>query len=135
MSKLILCLLLLFNIYVCEEESKIRIFDEKKDEKDISVKLGEEFALKFLSNPSTGYSWDFVNKQEVAGYLKLLRTKTERAYTGRMRNHLVGSPVNLYLYFKATNVTNEAVPLQFVYGKHWLKNANYPVTTFKVTVN
>ena len=57
MSKLIICLLLLFNIYVCEETKDARVFTKKDAENEISVKLGEVFILKFENNQSTGYSW------------------------------------------------------------------------------
>ena len=131
MSKLILCLLLLFNIYICEETKNVRVFTKDDAKNEISVRLGEEFALKFVANPSAGYSWNFLNKNETKESLQLLRTRNENPL-GRL--HIVGNPRNVYYYFKAVKETNEAVSLKFSYGRQWEKSNILPITTFKINV-
>ena len=60
MSKFILSLFLLFNIYICEVPKNIRVFDSRKDmDKLIKIRPGEEFKLK-LFKPASLFSWFFI---------------------------------------------------------------------------
>ena len=69
MSKFIFCLLLLLNYYNCQNLDKARVFEipRSSDSKleEFKVRKGETFALKFYSNPSTGYSWHFLTKKKL----------------------------------------------------------------------
>ena len=63
MSKLILCLFLLLTLCNCGKIFEIS--NTMTNKYEFEVKKGEEFALKFESNPSTGFSWHFLNLDEV----------------------------------------------------------------------
>ena len=133
MSKLILCLLLLLNIYNCQDLEKVKVFEIPRDSSneagEFEVRKGESFALKFYSNPSTGYSWDFLNEEEVTDSLLLLTSKYEAPKTPV---GLVGAGGYMYFYFKAVEVTNEAQKLKFSYSR--AKKDNGIPTVVKITV-
>ena len=132
MSKLILCLLLLLNIYVCED-SKVRVFTQNDAKNEIKVRLGEEFSIKLRSNPSTGYTWTFLNQEEIKESLILLRKYSEKTQLGQKRI-LIGAGGFLYFHFKALEVTNGTVPIKLSYSRFWMKTKSIPTTTFKVNV-
>ena len=132
MSKLILFLLILFNIYICEEPPKnVRVFEKKSRENKIDVRLGEEFVLKFVNHPGLGYTWNFLNKNERQETLQFLRSYEGSQY-GRL--HIPGNPRNVYYQFKAIKKTNEDVILKFYYGSYKDRNLNKGITTFKINV-
>ena len=131
MSKFIFCLLLLLNYYSCQNLDKARVFEipRNSDSKleEFKVRKGETFALKFYSNPSTGYSWNFLNEEEVSDSLQLLTSKFEAPKT-----NLVGAGGYMYYYFKGVEVTNETQTLEFSYTRG-NKDNGLP-TLVKVTV-
>ena len=130
MSKLILCLLLLVNIYICEEPPKgIRIFEKKSKENKIKVRLGEEFVLKFVNHPTIGLRWRFLNENEIKDTIQFLRSYEGSQY-GRIA--IIGNPRNVYYQFKALKKTNETVLAKFFYGKYQDKIKG--ITTFKINV-
>ena len=74
MSKLFLCLILLLGLYNCETFEGVKVYEIQRDVNgensvDISVSEGEEFALKFRGNPTTGYTWVLLNTEDVDGCL------------------------------------------------------------------
>ena len=132
MTKIIFCLLVLLNLYNCEKIDGIRVFEMDKktsNSNEISVRMGEEFAIKFYSNPSTGYSWQFLNKDENNESIKFIRSKfVDPPSAGPI--HIVGRGGYMYYYFKALKVTNGAKVLNFSYNRHWIKKSNNIVTNF-----
>ena len=131
MSKLILCLLLLLNIYICEEPPKgIRVFEKNNRENKIKVRLGEEFVLKFVNHPGIGFRWRLVNEDEIKETVQFLR-KYEGEQYGRIA--IIGNPRNVYYQFKALKQTNETVIAKFYYGKYE-KTDLRKITVFKINV-
>ena len=136
MSKLVIYLLVILNFYCfCE-----RIFtqtDLEAKNNELDVKLGEEFALQFKSNPTHGSHWTFLNEDKVRDSIQFLRSK------------YVEYPINSkfliirilkkggydYFYFKAKKVTNEAQTLIFVYRGFLEKPAKKRIYILKVNVN
>ena len=132
MTKFILCLFILFSIYICEEPPKnLRIFERKSKETTISVRLGEEFVIKLVNHPSIGFTWKFLNKNDVQESIQFLRSY-EREQYGRII--IIGNPRNVYYQFKAVNKTNEAVPLKFYYGKYRNQYLEKDINNFKINV-
>ena len=130
MSKLILCLLLLFNIYICEEQENVRIFKKGGiTGNEINVRLGEEFAIEFQYFSRVGNLWNFLNKDETKDILQYLK-HYEKSYL--IPRHIVGIGRYAYFHFKALKKTNQAVILKFFDGK--FRRENERVTTFKINV-
>ena len=132
MSKFIFCLLLLLNYYNCQNRDKARVFEipRSSDSKleEFKVRKGETFALQFYSNPTTGFSWHFLNKDEVSDSLQLLTSK----YVARKTPfNLLGASGYMYYYFKGVEVTNETQTLKFSYTRG---KDNGLTTLVKVTV-
>ena len=136
MSKLILCLLLLLNVCICEDAKQVRTFEESDGQSGINVRLGEEFALKMKSNPSTGYSWKFLNQEETKDSVEFLRQRFENPSAVLGRPPLIGAGGYTYYHFKAVGVTNEPVSLKFSYARHFSNLLKSPVTSvYKINVN
>ena len=144
MSKLFLCLILLLGLYNCETYEGIKVFEIQRDvngenEVDISVSQGEEFALKFRGNPTTGYTWVLLNTEDVEGSLKATNFDSDGIadYVADSKDKLlVGGAGSFYYKFKAVKVSNEAKVLKFSYQRTWENNANsLPNAVVKITVN
>ena len=144
MSKLFLCLILLLGLYNCETYEGIKVFEIQRDvngesEVDISVSQGEEFALKFRGNPTTGYTWVLLNTEDVEGSLKGTNFDSDGIadYVADSKDKLlVGGAGSFYYKFKAVKVSNEAKVLKFSYQRTWENNANsLPNAVVKITVN
>ena len=136
MSKLILCLLLLLH-YNCQYPDNVRIFEIPRNSLsytgEFEVRKGETFALKFYSNPSTGYSWRFLNKEDVSDSLLLLTSKYEAPKTPK---GMVGVGGYMYYYFKVVEITNETKTLKFNYSRGGNSKVNeLPTHLIKITVN
>ena len=144
MSKLFLCLILLLGLYNCETYEGIKVFEIQRDvngenEVDISVSQGEEFALKFRGNPTTGYTWVLLNTEDVEGSLQATNFDSDGIadYVADSKDKLlVGGAGSFYYKFKAVKVSNEAKVLKFSYQRTWENNANsLPNAVVKITVN
>ena len=135
MSKLILCLLLLFNICICEETEKTRLFTEEDAKNELGVRLGEEFSIKLKSNASTGYSWTLLNQDEVKAGIQLLKKSYENKPTLLGQKPLLGAPGYTVFHFKALRASNGPVSLKFTYAKKLVNNNGLRLTTFKIQVN
>ena len=132
MSKIIIYLFLLFNIYICEEPPKnIRVFEKNSKENKITVRLGEEFVLKFVNHPGFGFSWKFLNKDETKDTIKFLRSYDGILYS---RLNILGSTRNVYFHFKAVKKTKEPVALKYYYGRFLSDDSRPSFTYFKITV-
>ena len=132
MSKFIFCILLLLHYYNCQNLDNAKIFKipRKSDSKleEFKVRKGETFALQFYSNPTTGFSWHFLNKDEVSDSLQLL---TSKYVAPKTPVNLVGAGGYMYYYFKGVEVTNETQILKFSYTRG---KDNGLTTLVKVTV-
>ena len=99
---------------------------------ELTVFEGDEFALKFETNPSTGYSWTFVNEKNLGDNIQLInKTNVENSNS---RNKL-GQPEYYYLFFKAIKQATQPKNLNFVYKRSWdkepLTNTTVIITIFK----
>ena len=140
-TKLILCFLLLFNIYACEGIVRgARIFSPSQTENghpvtnEYRVKVGEDFALKFKSNPSTGYVWKFANQMDVTN-VRLLDTKTLE-FNNPSNLQILGRGGYTYFYLRVLEKPNDGEPitLKFVYEQYWSVSDKIPDNTIKITV-
>ena len=145
MSKLFLCLILLLGLYNCETYEGVKVIEISRNvngqnEVDVSVKEGEEFALKFRGNPTTGYSWILLNADEVDGPLKGTNFDSDGIadYVADSKDKLlVGGAGSFYYKFKAVKVANESKVLKFSYQRTWeVKNGEtLPDAIVKITVS
>ena len=140
MSKLFLCLILLLGLYNCETFEGFKVYEVQRNlkgltETSINVSEGEEFALKFRGNPSTGYLWVLLNPEEVDGSLKAINF--ESYYVPDSKDlYLVGGAGSFYYKFKAVKVSKKEKVLKFSYQRTWEKNANdLPDAVVKITVS
>ena len=132
MSKIIFCFLFLFCLTKAELYEGAKVYEIKKDsngQKEISLKVkeGEDFALKFRGNPTTGYTWVLLNTEEVNGPLKATNFESDgiAEYVAESKDKLlVGGAGNFYYKFKALKVDNEEKVLKFSYRRTWEKNQN-----------
>ena len=130
MSKLILCLLLLFNICICGETGKTRVFTDEDAKIEISVRLGEEFTIKLKTYISTGYSWSLLNEDEVKVGIQLLK----RYYESSSNKRLTGDAGYTVFNFKALKASNGPISLKFAYYRKISNNNGLRLTTFKINV-
>ena len=123
MSKTLFLLFLLLNACYLEDHDNVRVFEieEKQYNGDeIKIRYGEIFALKFYSNPSTGYSMHYLNKDEVNNSISYLTSK----YVSQTSEIPVdGLGGHEYFYFKGVKVTNETQTLNFSYSRGKKENA------------
>ena len=129
MSKFLLFLALLLNFCKLEDLDNVRVFEISEKEyngDEIKIRYGESFALKFYSNPSTGYSLYYLNKDEVNDSLLYLKSEY---IADKTPVQLRGRGGNLYYYFKGIKKTNEAKTLEFTYSRGTKENGiiNYLV--------
>ena len=118
MSKVIICLLLLFNLYFCQEKiDGVRVFEstnELSNKNEFSVRLGEQFAIKIKSNPSTGFSWSLLNEEEIKESLVFIKSE----FIDPSEDHDIdGKPGFQYFFFKALQSNEEPVSLEFSYSR------------------
>ena len=144
MTRAFLCLFLLLSLYNCEEYQGAKVFEIQRNsngikEFTVDVKKGEEFALKFRGNPTTGYSWFLLNTKDVTDSLQGTNVSTDgtTSYVPDSKNPaLVGGAGAFYYKFKAVKVANEPKVLQFLYERVWLKKDNSaPTLTVKINVS
>ncbi len=144
MSKLFLCLILLLGLYNCETYEGVKVYEVQRNvnglsEIAINVSEGEEFALKFRGNPTTGYTWVLLNTEEVDGSLKATNFESDGIadYVADSKDELlVGGAGSFFYKFKAVKVSNEEKVLKFSYQRTWEKNANdLPDAVVKITVS
>ena len=117
MSKLLLILFFILNFCNLENLDNVRIFeisDKINNGNEFEVRKGEAFALKFYSNPSTGYSWYFLNKDEISDSLLFIKSNYVSIPNPKP---IAGRGGYMYYYFKALEVTNETQVLKFSYIK------------------
>ena len=134
MSKLILCLMFLISIYTSKDPENVRVFGRTSKDNEISVRLGEEFALKFVDYIRFGDAseWYFLNKNETQETFQYLRSYQGNEF---LRKHIVGDLRKItYFHFKALKKTNEAVTLKFTFGRFWKESKYQTIETFKINV-
>ena len=132
MSKFILSLFLLFNIYICEVPKNIRVFDSRKDmDKLIKIRPGEEFKLK-LFKPASLFSWFLLNQNETQKYFQLL--EHFESFEGKLRS-AAGARFYSYFHFKALKKTKEDIILKFGMNIRFSNGENtQSVKTIKINV-
>ena len=129
MSKLVIYLLIILKFY-CFCGIKFPPINLKK----LDVKLGEEFTLRFRCSLVTGFSWTFLNENEVSGSIQFLRSKFEASPEQNQNIVAFGKKGYFYFYFKAIKVTNEVQTLKFTNVRLSDKKKNILTYTIKVNV-
>lgn len=95
---------------------------------DYSVKMGEAFHIDLKSNPSTGYTWQWV-KNEKASIVEL----TVKSYKSAAKSGVVGAGGISIFQFKAIRKGRETIHLEYV--RPWEKGAKpAQVATFEIEV-
>ena len=128
MTKLILCLLLLFNIYNCAD-TKIKIFSIDDIKKEKIVHLGEEFGIKLENYEKQGYLWRFVNEVETKKYIRLLRQDTEKT-----KKLFFREAEYTVFYFKTINPSTLPTPLKFCYNRKYTIVTGNNALVFDITI-
>ena len=128
MTKLILCLLLLFNIYNCAD-IKTLIFTKDDIKKAKNVKLGEEFGIKLENYEKQGYLWRFVNEVETKKYIRLLRQTTEKT-----KKLFFGETEYTVFYFKTIYPSTLPTPLKFCYNRKYTIVTGNNALVFDITI-
>ena len=129
MTKFLLFLVLLINVCKLENLDNVKVFEISEEEyngDEIKIRKGESFALKFYSNPSTGYSLYYLNKDEVNDSLLFIKSEY---VADKTPVQLRGRGGHLYYYFKGIEETDEAKTLKFTYSRGKKENGivNYSV--------
>ena len=128
MTKLILCLLLLFNIYNCAD-TKIKIFSIDDIKKEKIVHLGEEFGIKLENYKKQGYLWRFVNEVETKKYIRLLRQTTEKT-----KKLFFGETEYTVFYFKTIFRSIGPTSLKFCYDRKYTIVTGNNALVFDITI-
>ena len=144
MSKLFLCLILFLSLYNCETYEGVKVYEIQRNvnglnEVSINVVEGDEFALKFRGNPTTGYIWVLLNPEEVDGPLQGTNFESDGIadYIADSNDKLlIGGSGSFYYKFKAVKSDAEAKALKFSYRRTWEKvNNGLPDAVVKITVS
>ena len=140
MSKFIICLLLLFNYYNCEEKN-MRIFTEKDVKKEIDVREGEEFIIKLKNvdmktKDCIGYLWRFVNEGDVKSHIVLLKKTIEKTTEKGLKKILFGETEYTLFHFKAVRLQLGFVSVKLSYAKKYTRVSKYHgYIEFKINVH
>ena len=143
MSKYLFLFLILFSFAKSELYEGVPVHDINKlsrggkKEVSLTVKEGEEFALKFQGNPTTGYMWVLLNLGQLDDSLQGINIKKDgiAAYVPNSREKkLDGGAGHFYYKFKALKVTNEEKTLNFSYRRPWEKGTNEPSIVVKINI-
>ena len=125
----------------CEDSNKVTniYIDYQSDSNNYNliVAEGEEFAIKFLSNPSTGYNWFLLNEEILdESFIKYINTTYEK---NDEEENLDGAPISYYLFFKALKQTDQEIYLDYVYKRDWeeeiISNASITIKICKLKKN
>ncbi len=125
----------------CEDSNKVTDiyidYQSNSNNYNLIVAEGEEFAIKFLSNPSTGYDWFLLNEEILdESFIKYINTTYEK---NDEEEHLDGAPISYYLFFKALKQTDKEIYLDYVYKRDWeeeiLTNASITIKICKLKKN
>ena len=105
----------------CEDSNKVTNiyidYKSKSNNYNLIVAEGEEFAIKFHSNPSTGYNWFLLNEEILdKSFIKYINTTYEK---NNEEEHLDGAPISYYLFFKALKQTDQEINLDYAYKRGW----------------
>lgn len=94
-----------------------------------TVKVGSEFEIQLMGNPTTGYCWT-VDKQSSLKHVKLV---SEKQVVKKQPRGMVGGPAHPFVFvFKAVSPGKEKVVL--VYKRSWEKKAPIESREFQVEV-
>ncbi len=97
--------------------------DETANGGQVSLKVGETLVVALASNPSTGYSW------EIAELDQLVLKLTKEDF--KVDSDLVGAPGTQLFFFEALKVGQTS--LQIVYHRPWETGVE-PTDTFSIAV-
>ena len=86
-----------------------------KEETCIRIPAGDTFALRFLTRPGTGYSWEFAEEPD-KNLLQFIETRNEEAE----KSLLGGSEFSIWI-FKALAAGKTSIYLKYV--RPWEKDA------------
>lgn len=89
----------------------------------VTIKVGEEYTVELISNPSTGFSWTFVSSQ--------LKFVSIEEFIEKANPNIVGSTVKTIFKIKGKQKGTEDIT--FNYHKVWEINV-VPEKTETITV-
>ena len=144
MSKLLLCLMLLLGLYNCETFKEVKVYDvtgiaNGGKRVDLNVLKGEEFALKFKGNPTTGFKWVLLNDENSNKFFEAVNVNSEGygEYVADSNDkYLDGSGGNFFYIFKAIKISEKAQALNFSYRRPWAKdNKDEPDISVRITIS
>ena len=94
----------------------------------LEMKVGDSFVIKLKSNPTTGYSWSYIDDE--SGILKKVSNEYEQDKTN---GNLIGSGGTELWTFKA--IKKGGIILKFHYARPWEKDVP-PIeeTNYQITV-
>ena len=132
MSKFILLILFLFDVYYCtkkEEPETFLINPNSLSEKEITIKSGKEFVIKLACFSS---SYVLLNKKDNNDVIVFQKTGSiDEHYDGE---NIGGRRGYLLYYFKTNSITNEPRVLKFTDTYSYLRQSN-PIPKLIVKVN
>ncbi|MBM4176751.1 MAG: protease inhibitor I42 family protein [Ignavibacteria bacterium] len=123
MNKIIFLLVISSLFFICRKNGDNNGSDYKFD---FDIEKGKSFQIELKSNPTTGYSWKWINRTSVsivdtAGYKYLPD-----------RPGLVGSGGKEIWTFKGMSIGNDS--LRFEYNRSWEPNSTVESKTIYVRV-
>ncbi|MEG1555139.1 MAG: protease inhibitor I42 family protein [Bacteroidales bacterium] len=118
----IICIFLLL-LGACKSSKKTTGLDSQKDL--FEIKVGQTFEIEFITNASTGYSWEWGNQKEVS-----VVESGESRYVNMAPKEMMGASSKRYWSFKGVR-KGEAI-LKFEYKRPWENEK--PVKTREVKV-
>ena len=103
----LICTLLLI-LTGCSSQKKMIILDRETNE--VTLKKGQSFEIKFLTNASTGFWWQLTNEPELT-----VVAPQDRRYESNAPAGMVGASSNLFWKFEAKEKGKQT--LKFVYAR------------------
>ncbi len=100
--------------YAQTDQSAICTYSNNNKSKNITVSINDKFTIKLPSNPSTGYTWDFVSQPD-AHFLTLISDKQYEQK--KVPSRLVGQGGTDVWHFKALKAGQTTI--DFIYKRPW----------------
>lgn len=122
MKKILYISLLIVLTAACQSQKELVTVD--KDTDTITLKKGEDCEIKFITNASTGYRWQWINRAEIT----VVDSIGDR-YVSNAPPGMVGASSTRYWKFKAVQKGTQI--LKFVYAR---SSRNEAVKTRDITI-
>ena len=102
---------------------------QKNIKADYEVNKNETFEISLKSNPSTGYSWKWMQKKNS----KIVDSMSTNYIPTKVKDHIVGSGGNKIWKFKGNQTGVDT--LKFEYCQIWDKNSTIETKKIIVKIN